>query len=226
MKVLLIDDHALFRDGVLLVLKGMNEALETFEAGSFNAAKQLLAEQHKLDLVLLDLGLPGVTYLDALIYIRQQFPDLPVVVLSGTEEHSIVEHALRLGAKGYIPKSSSAKIMLSALQLVIAGGIYVPPEIMKCEATNIPQATMRDAQSPVLHESFADNNVPYKLTQRQGDVLREMAKGKSNKAIGMELHLTESTVRVHVSAIFKSFGVANRTQAVRYAVQRGWVNND
>ncbi|MCK4705752.1 MAG: response regulator transcription factor, partial [Gammaproteobacteria bacterium] len=106
MKILMIDDHALFRDGLLLVLEDLTTEIETFEAGSYESAKSIMDEHNNLDLILLDLGLPGISHFDALLSIRQQTPDTPIVVLSGTEDQRMVEQALQQGARGYIPKSS------------------------------------------------------------------------------------------------------------------------
>lgn len=208
-KILLIDDHALFRDGLLLVLDGLNTAIETFEAGSYESADIIMREQPNLDMVLLDLGLPGTSYLDALQAIRQQLPQAFIVILSGTEDHKMVEAALQNGAQGYIPKSSSAKIMLSALQLVISGGTYVPAQILQKPTVSA---------SPVLTPAIK-NIAEDKLTPRQYDVLQQLVTGKSNKEIASELVLTESTVRAHVAAILRAFKVSNRTRAVQYATQ-------
>jgi len=211
MKILMIDDHALFRDGLLLVLEGLSAELTTFEAGSYEAAEGIMNEHSDLDLILLDLGLPGISYLDALLAIRQQLPNTLIVVLSGTEDHSMVEQALQQGARGYIPKSSPAKIMLNALQLVIAGGTYVPPQILQ------------NGANQSNNSSFNNRNIDNKLTPRQNDVLHELAKGKPNKEIGRSLNLSESTVRVHVAAILKAFNASNRTQAVQHATQAGLI---
>jgi len=208
MKILIIDDHALFRDGLLLVLEGLGADIKTLEAGSYEAAKIIIDEENDIDLVLLDLGLPEISYIDALLAIRQQLPDSLVVILSGAEDHRMIERALHHGARGYIPKSSSAKIILNALQLVISGGIYIPPEILQNNSAGI----ITDENDP------GDN-----LTPRQRDVLQQLADGKSNKDIGKVLNLTESTVRAHVAAILKAFDVSNRTQAVRHAMQKSWL---
>ena len=208
MKILIIDDHALFRDGLLLVLDGLSTNIEALEAGSYESAKNIMDEHSDLDLILLDLGLPGISYLDALLAIRQQVPDTLVVVLSGTEDHHMVEQALEHGARGYIPKSSPSKIILNALQLILAGGTYVPPQILQ-------------KNNDVLDRPSLNHN--HNLTSRQNDVLVELAKGKSNKDIGKALDLTESTVRAHVAAILKTFNVSNRTQAVQYASKNGLI---
>jgi len=211
MKILIIDDHALFRDGLLLVLEGLGADIKTLEAGSYEAAKIIIDEENDIDLVLLDLGLPEISYIDALLAIRQQLPDSLVVILSGAEDHRMIERALHHGARGYIPKSSSAKIILNALQLVISGGIYIPPEILQNNSAGI-STDITDENDP------GDN-----LTPRQRDVLQQLADGKSNKDIGKVLNLTESTVRAHVAAILKAFDVSNRTQAVRHAMQKSWL---
>lgn len=211
MKILIIDDHALFRDGLLLVLEGLNTGIETFEAGSYESAKDIMDEHNNLDLILLDLGLPGISHLDALLSIQQQTPDTPIVVLSGTEDQRMVEQALQQGARGYIPKSSSAKIILNALQLVIAGGTYVPAQILQKNSTNLSGQLINDVE------------INHNLTPRQNEVLQELAEGKSNKDIANALDLKESTVRAHVAAILKAFNVNNRTQAVKHATQKGFI---
>ena len=214
MKILIIDDHALFRDGLLLVLEELNTDIEYFQAGSYETAKEIMDGNNDLDLILLDLGLPGMSELDALLAIRQQSPDTPVVVLSGTEDNHVVEQVFHYGAHGYIAKSSSANIILNALQLVIAGGTYVPPQILQNKNT-------------VLCEPSSDNkHITYKLTPRQNDVLYELAKGKSNKSIGKALNLTESTVRAHVAAILKAFNASNRTQAVQHATKNNLIKTN
>ncbi len=211
MKILIIDDHALFRDGLLLVLEGLNSNIKTFEAGSYESAKEIMDNHHNLDLILLDLGLPGISHLDALLAIRQQAPDALIVILSGTEDHHMVEQTLQHGARGYIPKSSPAKIMLNALQLVLAGGTYIPPLILQNSNT-------RSDKQP-----FSRHQANNKLTPRQSEVLRELTEGKSNKNIAKSLNLTESTVRAHVAAILRAFNASNRTQAVQHAIKNNLI---
>ncbi len=214
MKILLIDDHALFRDGILLILEGLQMPVETFEASSYESAKIIMDEISDIDLVLLDLDLPGVSFFDALQAIRQQLPESAVVILSGTIDHQVVKKSLHLGARGYIPKSTPAKTMLNALQLIISGDTYVPAQIFQNQDNVISYA----AKNKIKNKS-----PEHRLTPRQYDVLVQLAEGLSNRAIGKALYLTESTVRAHVAAILRSFDVSNRTQAVRYAVQHSWV---
>lgn len=211
MKILLIDDHTLFRDGIALLLEGLNMTFDLFEAGSYESAESFITTHEYFDLILLDLGLPGISHLDALQAIREKSPDSPIVVLSGTENYTLVEQTLRQGAQGYIPKSSPAKIMLNALQLVISGGTYIPPEILLSKPG---KNTNKKSTNCILEE---------KLTPRQCEVLHQLSEGKANKEIGRTLNLTDSTVRAHVAAILKAFNVKNRTQAVQYALQNSWV---
>ena len=216
MKILLIDDHALFRDGILLMLEDLPMPVETFEASSYESAKNILDEADDIDLVLLDLDLPGVSFFDALHAIHQQLPDSPIVILSGTEDHHIVEQALHYGARGYIPKSAPAKTMLNALQLVLSGDTYVPTAILQ-------KNNVDDKASDKVKRTTKSKTPEHKLTPRQYDVLKHLAEGKSNKEIGKALYLTESTIRAHVAAILRTFDVSNRTQAVRHAVQNAWI---
>jgi len=218
MKILLIDDHALFRDGISLMLEGLPMPVEILEASSYESAKNILDKTSDIDLVLLDLDLPGISFFDALHAIHQQLSDSPIVILSGTEDHHIVEQALHFGAQGYIPKSAPAKTMLNALQLVLSGDTYVPTAILQNRINNADDKT-----SDKVKRTTKSKTPEHKLTPRQYDVLKHLAEGKSNKEIGKALYLTESTIRAHVAAILRTFDVSNRTQAVRHAVQNAWV---
>lgn len=209
LKILLIDDHALFRDGLRLVFEELEPDADLLEASSFEAAQEYLDAHPDLGLVLLDLGLPGIGQMQALNLIRQQMPGTPIVVLSGQDEPWVVEQALSQGAKGYIPKTASASIMLQALKLVLSGGTYIPPEILKRKAAPGGPDTLDELRNH--------------LTLRQCEVLQQMGAGKSNKTIARELDLSESTVRAHVAAILKAFDVHNRTQAIQFAVQKNWL---
>ena len=221
MKILLIDDHVLFRDGLLLMLEGLQMPVQTFEAGSYEVASSIMDENSDIDLILLDLDLPGVCFFEALESIRKQLPDTPVVILSGTEDHQTVEQALQTGARGYIPKSSSSRTMLNALQMVLAGDTYVPAAILQRQPVAVACKASDKTEDCANNDSSEHN-----LTPRQYDVLTHLAKGKSNKEIGRALYLTESTIRAHVAAILRAFDVSNRTQAVRYAVKHAWVTVD
>ena len=212
MKVLLIDDHALFRDGMQLVLAKLDEAIQVFNASSYEEALPVINENLDLDLILLDLGLPGLSDIDALKAVRKKIPLAPVVILSSNDDGAKVQQILKLGAQGYIPKSTSAELLIRSLKLVLSGGIYIPPEILS--------QLGNEANNPVNNKPEV---IDTPLTPRQHEVLAKLIHGYSNKEIGRLLDMAESTVRVHIAAILKALNVSNRTRAAHVAVQKGWV---
>ncbi len=213
MRLLVVDDHALFRYGLAHVLRRLDDEVAIYEAGSCEEALTLIASHDDFDLVLLDLALPGMGGFAGLNSLRERFPRLPIVVLSGSEDAGDMERALRVGALGYIPKSSSSQVMLSALRLVFAGGIYLPPSLLQPSEGTAGLARKCDAlDSP---GSAAGGNVD--LTARQREVLALLADGKPNKLIARALHISEGTVKTHVATIFQVLKVNNRTEAVRAA---------
>ena len=209
MKILVVDDHVLIRDalrGVLCGLKG--ETTVILEAPDSHAALRQLEQHGDVELVLLDLNLPDRDGLDVLQELGSLWPTVPVVVLSAFHAREKVSKALELGAVGFIPKSARREVMCSALNLVFAGGVYVPPEILERRAR--PDATATYPAGPDPNTSAATLG----LTVRQGEVLALMMEGTSNKQIGRVLGLAESTVKIHVSAILRALKVSNRTEAV------------
>jgi len=214
MKVLVVDDHHLIREGmrpVLAKLAAAGEAVEVLDAATFGEARAYLERHADVELVLLDLRLPDASGLDALDELQRSHPDVPVVLMSGEDDAANVRAALEHGALGYIPKSSSPPVVLHALRLVLAGGIYVPPEILRADRAPAPRpAGARTADVARLG-----------LTPRQVEVLALLAAGRSNKEICRELRLSEGTVKTHLAAIFKALGVANRVQAVIAAGRMG-----
>lgn len=211
MKLLLADDHALFREGMAHVLTQLDNHLELFEAGTCDQALEIAAQQPDLDLLLLDLNMPGTRGLAVVTTFRQKFPDLPLVVLSAVEEHDDVEQVLDAGALGFIPKSSSAQVMLSALRLVLSGGVYLPPLLLNRAAPYPPRPTQ---QAHAARTGAALYGRMEALTERQLEVLRLLAEGKPNKLIARALTLSEGTVKIHLAAIFRALNVNNRTEAV------------
>jgi len=203
MHILIGDDHPLFREGIHRLLEQMFPDAQYLFATTFDEVLARCQGHEQLDLILTDLQMPGWPGFSGIREVRGLRPETPIVVVSASESQSDVRAALEHGATGYIPKSSSVKIMLSALNLVLAGGIYVPPTAVQGEPTPAPPR-------PVLAERTGTEM----LTQRQLDVLRCLQEGKSNKQIAYDLGLSEGTVKIHVTAIFKSLGVKNRTQAV------------
>ncbi|MDH5764424.1 MAG: response regulator transcription factor [Gammaproteobacteria bacterium] len=211
MKILLIEDHELFREGLKLVLRDLSYNLQIFEACNYDDASKLISDHSDLDLILLDLGLSGIQGIDALLMLREQSPGTPVVILSAIEDSKKVQQAMENGAQGYITKASDASTILNALKFVMSGGVYVPANIFH----------MKNFKSG---SSVPGNKVAFhKLTPRQVDVLLILSEGRQNKEIANILGLKVSTVRAHVASILKAFDVKNRTQAVQYAMQEGLI---
>lgn len=216
MKILLVDDHSLFREGMRYVLQQLQEKVETFEASNFpDALKQ--AELHpELDLALLDLNMPGSEGTISVKYFHQRFPHIPVVVMSGEDGRINMEKVMSYGAMGFVCKSSSAPVMLSALNLVLAGGVYVPPQMLQ-------QATANSAHASDRVDKRSMNTNEYGLTARQMQVLTHLAQGLSNKQIAQAVSLAEGTVKIHVAAVYQVLRVNSRMEAVRVAEQLGLI---
>ncbi len=208
MRILLADDHVLFREGVNYVLARLGVPdLQVLEVGNFMQADQTLRRNPGIDLVLLDLSMPGMDGLAGLQLLRRHAPDVPVVVLTASEDPRHIRRAMEAGARGYITKSASSDSMLEGIRAVLAGEIHVSPQLILALPEPEQQTTAKAAQ--VLGQ----------LTPRQVDVLTMLREGKSNKEIGRELNLAEITVKMHVTAILRVLGVHNRTQAAIVAYQ-------
>lgn len=195
MKILVVDDHALFRDGLSHVLQSLEENVNLLEAPNSDIAIQLVSEHSDLDLVLLDLNMPGKDGFEVLETFTKSYPATPVVILSASTQREDVQRALDAGAVGFIGKDTTSAVMLNALRLIFSGGVYTPPGMAE------PQASTQNT----------GNNL--NLTPRQSQVLAILVKGGSNKLIASELNIAEATVKMHITSILKSLGVTNRTQA-------------
>lgn len=206
LKLLLVDDHSLFVAGMRHVLGQLDADLQLLETNDGAGAMRLAAEHPDLDLVLLDLQLAGHSGLDVLRAMSRDLPAVPVVVVSASEDPDDVRRALDGGALGYVPKSSTAPVMLSALRLVLAGGVYFPPDLVDAAAPQPPAPAGPD-QTPTA-ESIG-------LTSRQLEVLSYVVAGCSNKEIARRFDLSVGTVKAHVSAILRTLGAKNRTEAAR-----------
>ncbi|MEX0744566.1 MAG: response regulator transcription factor [Phycisphaeraceae bacterium] len=211
MRILLVDDHALFREGLKFLLRSLDAELELEEAGDCAQALEQASRQD-YDLVLLDLKLPGVNGMDALRALREAVPTTPLVVLSGEEDPHVVREAIERGAMGFIPKSSTPEVLIQALRLVLARGVYLPPTVLNSRAAPAPGASPQ-----------ADNAAArlLGLTPRQADVLRCVIQGKPNKIIARELDISEGTVKAHLSSVMHALGAHNRTEAVYAAAKLG-----
>lgn len=203
MKILLADDHDLFRAGLSMVLRELGEDTQLLQAGSLTDAIQCAEAAPDLDLALLDLNMPAMNGVAGLQQFRVRFPDVPVTIVSGSDEPADAQDALDAGAAGFIHKSTPPPVMLSALRLILAGGVYIPPHVFS------RMAVKEAVPAPAERKGWANG-----LTVRQTEVLRLLADGKPNKVIARELDLSEGTVKIHLSAIFRVLDVNNRTEAV------------
>jgi DNA-binding NarL/FixJ family response regulator len=205
LRILVIEDHALVREGLLLALRALEEpgsAAEILGAHDADEATRLLEANEDFDLALLDLMLPGTGGLAFLGVMRKRYPHVPVLVLSALDDADTVAKAMRQGAAGFVSKASPTHVLLGALREVLAGEIWLPPEYRELTGKRKRAKTVAER---------------YGLTKSQARVLELLAEGKSNRDIAEMLCVTEGTVKIHVSAIFRSLGVNNRSQALLVA---------
>lgn len=238
MRVLLVDDHTLFREGIALLLRPLVDPLETWEAGSCEEAFALIDQTGPADLVLIDLGLPGASGLEGVKGLRERHPEMPVVVMSSADDKDTVLAALDAGAMGFIPKSSTSAVMIGALKLILAKGIYLPPSVFLAARNPAPATPPAAPAAPgavtPMHASLppaaADGPAAgtssrrpsdLGLTPRQAEVLHLLLQGKPAKLIGRELDLSLSTVKAHTSAVLRALNVTTRTQAIVAAGRLG-----
>lgn len=211
MNILLVDDHVLFRAGMRYLLRQLNNALELDEASNHAEACTRLAGK-TYDLVLLDTGLPDVCGLAALDSLRAIAPATPFVVISANEDAQFVHDTVERGAMGFIPKSSTPELLIHALDLVLAQGVYLPQAVL--EGPPSGGESRRQA-------SDVSRAPPLGLTKRQMEVLRGVISGKSNKAIAQDLNLSDATVKAHLTLTFRTMGVSSRTEAIYAAAKLG-----
>lgn len=224
--VLIADDHALVRRGLSSLIKMMDEEVEVVESNNFDETVKCLSGGEPIDLLLLDLLMPGMNGISGAKHICDTWPDVPVVVISVKEDIRSIRSALRSGVMGYIPKSSSPNVTISAIRLVLSGGIYVPPHVLQQDTVN----SLNTMDEYLEYDPKAEARQKAKslgITPRQKDVLDLLVFGKSNKEIASELELSPGTVKMHTSRIFKVLNVSNRTEAVtKYAQMKMELKSD
>jgi len=200
LRLVIADDHPLFRGALKEAVLNHHAQASITEVGTFDELTALLEGDQDIDLILLDLTMPGARGFSGLIYLRAQYAALPVVVVSGNEEAAVIRRCLDLGASGFIPKTMDVRQMRSAIADVLAGETFVPPDI------NL--GTGNDGETDAIIARLST------LTPQQVRVLMMLAEGRLNKQIAYELSVSEATVKAHVSAILQKLGVESRTQAV------------
>jgi DNA-binding NarL/FixJ family response regulator len=222
MKVLLIDDHPLILQALQSVIQSLGNDTTVVGASSARAARETLKAEGDFDLVLLDLHLGDADGFEVLAEFRRTYPALPVVVVSASDRHSDVIKAIDLGAMGFVPKRASNDSLFEALNMVMSGGIYIPPMTLGSEPGSKPEGDTVPSVLRVVGEHAQDSSLPgatsplaeIGLTPRQTDVLALLLKGLPNKLIARELNLSVETVKDHVAAVLRALNVSSRTQAV------------
>lgn len=197
---LIADDHPLLRGALAEVMAGVVPSSRIVEAGDLDSARRFLTERRNIDLVLLDLAMPGMRGFSGLIYLIAEHPNVPIVVVSAHEDRFIIRRCISFGASGFLPKTMDSQAMCTAIRKVLAGEIWTPPDV----DLGIPE----DQEIVDLARRMAS------LTPQQARVLTRICEGLLNKQIAYELSLSEATVKAHVGGILNKLGVESRTQAV------------
>ncbi len=213
LKLLVVEDHALVREGLVRLLVQVEPETTVLECADFESAIALLDHEPDIDLLLLDLALPGIDGFAGLDILRRRYPAMPVAVVSAYDDTPTITRVLNLGASGFIPKAYSGEALLDAVRRVLAGQIVRPQG---------QGAARMDDEVPVPPRKVSVRPEEIGLTERQAQVLCLLVRGLSNRDIAEQLDLSEGTVKIHVTAVFKALGVSSRTQALvsvaRYGV--------
>jgi DNA-binding NarL/FixJ family response regulator len=199
-RLVIADDHPLFRGALREAVAGLLERVDIAEAGTFDELVELLERGGDVDLVLLDLAMPGVRGFSGLMYMRAQYPGVPAIVVSANDDPATIRRCMEFGASGFIPKTLGVDVMRAAISRVLGGDVWTPPDI--------DLAGGADAEAAELMARLAT------LTPQQVRVLMMLSEGLLNKQIAYQLSVSEATVKAHVSAILQKLGVESRTQAV------------
>ena len=218
MKLLVADDHALLREGLKQLLQVLSDDIVIYEAQDGKEVLKLLERIPQIDALLLDLFMPDMDGFVLLNRICNAYPDIPIVVLSVSTNPVHIRKVIDCGGSGFIPKSTRPEVIVSAIRLVLSGGVYIPPNSLNPVQTEQQQNRFADESE---YSILPDLDLIEGLTDRQREVLVLLGQGKSNKAIAQQLRLSENTIKIHVTAILKTLGVRNRTQAVLAAQKYG-----
>jgi len=199
-RFIIVDDHPLFRGALGQAMGGSFPDAEVLEAGSLDELTQLLATAGEIDLILLDLTMPGVHGLSGLLYLRAQHPEVPVVIVSASDDPGTIRRCIDCGASGFIPKSQPVEAMRDAIRRIMGGEVWLPADVDLCSVPSGETAELVSRMST--------------LTPQQVRVLMMLGEGLLNKQIAFKLGVSEATIKAHVSAILQKLGVDSRTQAV------------
>lgn len=222
MKFLIADDHELFLQGLEFILHKEYPQTDIVLAKSYTDIFNILKQQTDFDLILTDLAMPGADWLDAIENIHKLCPEVPIIIISAVFEREILQKTYDLGVSGYVSKAFPNNLIIGAINLVLAGGVYIPPEILQMSKTS----SSKTVQKLLKDLNQTQNKTDKVLTPRQTEVLHCMAEGLSNKQIAYKLNVSEGTVKIHITLLMRTLEVSNRTAAVRKAVQLGLLKDD
>ena len=224
MKFLVADDHELFLQGLEFILKKEYPEVELVLAGDYTQILDIIKKQNDFDLLITDLAMPGGNWLESLQKVHSQAPEMPIIVVSAVFDKEILQKTYNIGVSGYVSKSFPNNIIISAINLVLAGGMYIPPDLVKL-SSQFTTGQLND-----LIKGF-DNSQKKQtdeklLTPRQLEVLQCLAGGMSNKQIAYKLGLSEGTVKIHITLLMRALNVTNRVAAVRAGERAGLIKGD
>ena len=208
--IVIADDHALVRGGMDVLVKSIIPDVQTSQSYDFSSTIKLLEELENVDILLLDLLMPGMNSIDSVRYICKKWKDLSVIIVSAKEDINLIKDILQAGAVGYIPKLCSPELMMNAIRLVLSGGIYIPSSVLNISNEFKTDPIINKNSNKYIKKSENKNN----LTKRQTQIINLISSGKSNQAIASELDLAVGTVKMHISRMFKQLGVNSRTEAL------------
>lgn len=221
-RIVIIDDHQLFREGVKRILE-FETSFEVVAEGNDGTEAMELVEKYQPDVVLMDINMPNVNGIEATQQLIENFPDSKVIILSIHDDENYVTHALKTGASGYMLKEMDADALIEAIKVVADGGSYLHPKVTHNLVKEYRRLASEEGSGNQYLRQMEIRRPLHLLTRRECEVLQLLADGKSNRAIGDALFISEKTVKNHVSNILQKMNVNDRTQAVVVAIKKGWV---
>ncbi len=213
MRLLIADDHVLVRDGLKLILGKIEPDITVLECSDYPEALELTEQNQDLDLVILDLNMPGMTGFSGVEAFRSRFPNIPILIISGYYRRRDIVAALQHGAAGFVPKTLGSEAILNAFRLVLSGEKFIPGDLLSDGSPDLDKLVVGGAER---------DNPLRKLSEREREVLNGLLDGLTNKVIGRNLDIKEVTVKLHCRGIYRKLGAKNRAHAVRIALDTGW----
>ncbi|WP_020406398.1 response regulator transcription factor [Hahella ganghwensis] len=216
LKALLVDDHPIVTEAITTALLALNIFSEATSVRSLAEAMEFLGNNSEIDLVMLDLHLEDTQGVDGMSTLRENYPDLPIVIFSGEEDPAIIAQSFEYGVRGFIPKSSNVDIIVNVIRMVMAGSSYIPPNAIRLLGFDLPPTATKPTPTPAPQEKPS-------FTPRQEEVLHCLLKGMPNKVIADRLNMAEGTVKTHLATVFRVLGAKSRAQVILKARQLGMI---